>query len=207
MALAQVGELRSTRPPCRVSKAIGPRPGQLRPARDRAARLEHIHWLEARLDESERDRAARLEYIHQLQRQAREQENAIGILRANVEGLQRQVGYLSTASGAARVLGGAGLQKVGLYGLAHRHRGLLKKLVPIKGPPCGVVAGVAQKRPPRDTASLLDAPSSRDRYPAIRKVALRSSITSAPGCPMCSASIPRRATSRPRTCSPAVARG
>jgi len=103
--------------------------------KDRAARLDHIHWLQGRLDESEKDRAARLEYIHVLQRQAREMEHALEILRGTALNFQRQVAYLSTASGAARVLAGAGLQKVGLFQAVRRHRHLLQRIIPLKAPP------------------------------------------------------------------------
>jgi ADP-heptose:LPS heptosyltransferase/GT2 family glycosyltransferase len=127
--------------------------------KDRAARLEHIHWLEARLEESEKDRAARLEYIHHLQRQARELEQAIEILRGHVESLAGQVAYLSTPSGALRVIGGAGLQKVGLFEVARRHRGLLQRLVPLKAPPRTVAVAPAAPPTPEEEArpSLLEA--------------------------------------------------
>ena len=118
-----------------------------------------LRAVRSSLEASEKDRAARLEYIHQLTRQAREQEHAIEILRGSVESLQRQVGYLSTSSGALRVLTEAGLHKVGLFEVARRHRRLLQRLVPLAAPPTSpstaAPSTAAAEHEPRP--SILDA--------------------------------------------------
>lgn len=140
---------------------------------DRAARLDiinettarlarreaDVNELTARLASSEADRAARLAVIQQMSRQLGEQQ-------ARLDVLGRDVRYLSTVSGALRVVGGAGLRTIGLYDVAYRHRrGLNRLLAPFSRPPGGEPSTVgaatatspSAPMPPPPRPTLLEA--------------------------------------------------
>jgi GT2 family glycosyltransferase len=83
------------------------------------------------------DRDERQDVIQQMSRQLAERQ-------ARLDELRRDVRYLSTAKGALRVLAGSALRAVGLYDLAYRHRGALKRLLgPLARPPAPVAVPAA----------------------------------------------------------------
>lgn len=122
------------------------------------------------LDASEQERVSRVDalrsQVRELIRSHRAEiesyEGAIRRLNQEIHDLLRKVGYLSTSSGAMRVLLGVGLQTVGLYEMLRRRRRTLERMVPLDAPPSDASTTATPPRPAGDSPaeprpSLLDA--------------------------------------------------